>query len=314
MNRESESGIEYRLLNDGRLMIGTSLIEIPNLSFMEIIGSGANSLVFKAKHEYLDTIIAVKIWIKIRPGDKRDKFKQGIEEAKKAFRIKDSNVVRLYDAGRVNDYFYATMDYYPWITVKEWLNEFSPKLAYRWNLIRHIFKSVLSITTPITFHGDLHVGNILVDAIKNIAGIPLPERTPNFIIIDFGTSIFTTKENSIERHWRVFEATIDRILEPIKISEVWVPYAGERPDNFSERCVWYHVYLEEIPYMLRYLGADWTSLPISISIEKFTDKMKEALSNLVNSQSLIIDKETLGDYGAWQEDMFNVPYEYGEGM
>ena len=79
MNRESESGIEYRLLNDGRLMIGTSLIEIQNLSFMEIIGSGANSLVFKAKHEYLDTIIAVKIWIKIKPGDKRDKFKQGID-------------------------------------------------------------------------------------------------------------------------------------------------------------------------------------------------------------------------------------------
>ena len=111
MNRETESGIEYRLLNDGHLMIGASLIEIPNLSFIEIIGSGANSLVFKAKHEYLDTIIAVKIWIKIKPGDKRDKFKQGIEEAKKTFRIKDSNVVRLYDAGRVNDYFYATMDY-----------------------------------------------------------------------------------------------------------------------------------------------------------------------------------------------------------
>ena len=172
----------------------------------------------------------------------------------------------------------------------------------------------MSITTPITFHGDLHVGNILVDAIKNIAGIPLPERTPNFVIIDFGTSMFTTKENSIERHWRVFEATIDLILKPIKISEVWVPYAGECPDKFSERCAWYHVYLEEIPYMLRYLGADWTSLPISISIEKYTDKMKEALSNLVNSQSLIIDKETLGDYGAWHEDRFNVPYEYGEGM
>ena len=42
--------------------------------------------------------------------------------------------------------------------------------------------------------------------------------------------------------------------------------------------------------------------------------MKEALSDLVNSQSLIIDKETLGDYGAWHEDRFNVPYEYGEGM
>ena len=66
--------------------------------------------------------------------------------------------------------------------------------------------------------------------------------------------------------------------------------------------------------MLRYLGADWTSLPISISIEKYTDKMKEALSNLVNSQSLIIDKETLGDYGAWLEDKFKVPYEHGEGM
>ena len=311
MNRESESGVEYNLLKDGRLMIGTSLIEIPNLSFMEIIGSGANSLVFKAKHEYLDTFRAVKIWIKIKPGDKRDKFKQGIEEAKKAFRIKDSNVVRLYDAGKVCDYFYATMDYYPWITVKEWLNGFSPKLAHRWNLIRHVCKSVLSITTPITFHGDLHVGNILVNPNKSLAALSLPERTPNFIIIDFGTSIFTTKENSIERHWRVFEETIDRILEPMKISEVWIPYAGERPENFSERCVWYHVYLEEIPFMLRYLGADWTSLPISISIEKYTDTMKKALEKLVNTQSLRIDKETIGDYGAWHEDRFSIPYEMG---
>lgn len=314
MMRESDTPIDYRVLDDGRLKIGSKLIEIPNLSFIENIGTGANSIVFKAKHEYLENFVAVKIWLKIKANDKRDKFRQGVEEAKKAFNIKESHVVRLYDAGKVDDFFYATMEYYPWITVKEWLKECSPKLATRWNLSRHICKSIISITNPESFHGDLHPGNILVSAIPTKSPIFFRERTLDFVIIDFGTSIFSSKENSIERHWRVFENTIDRLLYPIKINEVWISYAGTQPENFSERCAWYHVYLEEIPYMLRFLGADWTSLPISLSIDKYTDKMKEVLSKLVSKGLLVLDKETLGDYGDWHENMLNQPYAYGEGM
>lgn len=314
MRRKSDKPINFSLFDNGRIKIGSNLIEIRNLNFIEHIGTGANSIVFKAKHKYLENFIAVKIWLKIKTNDRRDKFIQGVEEAKKAFSIKESHVVRMYDADKVNDFFYATMEYYPWITVKEWLKECSPKLATRWNLSRHICKSMISITNPTSFHGDLHTGNILVSAIPKKSSIYFRERTPDFVIIDFGTSIFSSKEYSIKRHWRIFENTIDHLLYPIKIDEVWVPYAGTRPENFSERCGWYHVYIEEIPYMLGFLGADWASLPISFAIEKFPDKTKEALSKLVKKGLLVLDKETLGDYGDWHEDIFNQPYVYGEGM
>jgi len=301
-------------INNGRLSLGSNPIEIPNLSFIEYIGSGANSIVFKAKHNYLDIFVAVKIWLKIKPNDKRDKFKQGIEEAKKAFSIKESHVVQIYDAGKVDQFFYATMEYFQWITLKEWLTKCSPSLALRWNLSRHICKCMISITTPSTFHGDLHSGNILVSAIPTKSKQLFKERTPDFVIIDFGTSIFNSKENSIKRHWRVFEETINHLLRPIKINEVWVPYAGNHPDNFSERVTWYYTYIEEVPYMLRFLGADWTSHPIMLSIEKYTEIMKDNLLSLVNRGSLLIDKENLGDWGDWHEDEFNYPHYQGEGL
>jgi len=314
MMSETETPIDYRVTDDGGLKIGSKLIDIKNLVFIEKIGTGANSIVFKARHQYLENFVAVKIWVRIKANDRRDKFRQGVEEAKKAFKIKDSHVVRLYDAGKVGDFFYATMEYYPWITVKEWLKVCSPKLAARWNLSKHLCKSVISITNPESFHGDLHPGNILVNAIQTKSPMFFSERTPDFVIIDFGTSIFSSKENSIERHWRVFENTLDRLLYPIKINEIWTLYAGPQPESLPERCTWYHVYLEEIPYMLKYLGADWTSLPISLSIDKYTDEMKKALSALVSKGLLVLDKDTLGDYANWHEDIFNQPYVHGEGM
>ena len=65
---------------DGKILLGGSEIDVPNVVLDCRIGDGANGVVFKGRHKYLQRDVAVKIWLKLREKDKRDKFRQGVFE------------------------------------------------------------------------------------------------------------------------------------------------------------------------------------------------------------------------------------------
>ena len=71
--------------------------------------------------------VAVKIWMKLRERDRRDKFQKGIPEARKPADADNSDVaVRIHEAGDIGCLFYTTMEYFDGITVREWLVPISP--------------------------------------------------------------------------------------------------------------------------------------------------------------------------------------------
>jgi serine/threonine protein kinase len=301
---------------DGRAVVGNVVVEVPNLAISRIIGTGANGVVFLAAHRYLARDLAVKIWLTLRHGDRRDKFAQGIAEARKAASVDESRrILRIYDAGAMGQFFYATMDYFPGITIRQWLNDYSPPLDLRALIAGTLVQEMELLGEEGIFHGDLHTCNILIgsDYAQIVERYLLPKiysRPPDIRIIDFGTSHFTTTRHSIRRHWRVFNETFRMLLAPLDINRLW---RASEPTSLDceEICAWYRSFLVEIEPMLISVGADWL-------IPRETDDVDDAagagrgtpkvipyknkaiaaeLADLVRRGMLTVDKSTLGYWG-----------------
>lgn len=131
-------------IEDSQLIIDGKTWEKDNLIFIEEISRGANGIVFLAEDPFLGREVAFKIWEKIRPNDIRDKYKQGLLEAKKVWNAKkltiswhdpkldnpyfisDKNDI-LSINNIVGDIYYAGNAYGRFYTVMEYINGFTLK-------------------------------------------------------------------------------------------------------------------------------------------------------------------------------------------
>jgi serine/threonine protein kinase len=294
---------------DGRAIIGGSLLKFPNVTVNALIGYGANGAVFRAGHNFLERDIAVKVWLKLRANDRRDKFFQGIEEARKIAQSHPSdNIVRIYDAGEIDGYFYATMDYFPGITARDWLKWYQPPLRRRLVLASGVVHSLTAAMDRSVrsgaVHGDPHLGNILV----RYPWLPAyPSPYPSYLIVDFGTSAFTSHEKSVKRHWRVLHHTVKILLQPLDIDVLWSHMKTEHYNNTAANWMgaaltskWYHDFFDEIKPMLDSMGAPWARHEGRLTPYP-DDCVRRELERLVSSGKLKIDSETLGD-GWTRED------------
>jgi hypothetical protein len=67
-------------LKNGSALIDGRALTLPSHELIQVIGSGANGIVFKANNRTLNRVEAVKFWLP-RKGDPRNKVKQGTLEA-----------------------------------------------------------------------------------------------------------------------------------------------------------------------------------------------------------------------------------------
>lgn len=153
-------------------------------------------------------------------GDIRDKFKQGVEEAKKAFSARSDNVVEIFDAGSDGKIFYCVMQYFDGITCQEWIDLYRPPLLVRAHLCKMLLKLNQELLDREIAHGDLHLNNILVHPNKE-ACADGRLHNPKFLVIDFGASLFTRRDASRDRHWRVLFQTLDKLLATIKLKDIF---------------------------------------------------------------------------------------------
>ena len=77
------------------------------------LGSGANGTVWLVRHEFLDTLFALKTTNAGSDEDSEERVKRFIREAKLANRIKHPNLAQVYDAGydAERGIYYLVMDY-----------------------------------------------------------------------------------------------------------------------------------------------------------------------------------------------------------
>ena len=284
-----------------QLVIGHQKITIPNHELIQIIGRGANGVAILARNEFLEETRVVKVWLSLRDGDTRDKFRQGIEEARKANRANGGNIVRIADAGTVDGLFYCVMDYFEAMTCHEWLGQVKPNLLTRISLCQALLGTNSDLIHRGLFHGDLHCNNLLIS--KATISNDWEVYQPNFRIIDFGTSIFSKPGNLKKRHWRVFFETVDRLLSPIRLRELSGPLNGpcKSPTALAS---WYAFKLGAIPSLLASLGVRWLLHPSQWSeirdgkmkwpIEHDDSKSFKVLERLYRSGKLKLTPRTVG--------------------
>ncbi|MBF0410957.1 MAG: protein kinase [Candidatus Riflebacteria bacterium] len=193
------------------------LNETPFVSheIIKLIGSGVNGVVFLAKNKFLNREEAVKVWVKLKPIDKRDKLKQGILEAQKMAAANKIYAVQIYFLTVIEDMPVATMEYIPGVNLKHFfLNECKgiptplSKKELIFEIARLYLNAIDATSTDNSLHGDPHLSNVLIF---------VDERGDARIkLCDFGTSVFARKNFSAERHWRIVETCILEMTKTFK--------------------------------------------------------------------------------------------------
>jgi len=80
-------------------------------------------------------------------------------------------------------------------------------------------------------------------------------RRPHLRIVDFGTSLFTSKEHSAARHWRVLDETISELTAPFRVKE-WIDEDVHRPNkDVGTMGGSYAVFFSRMFYAINSLGA-----------------------------------------------------------
>jgi serine/threonine protein kinase len=247
---------------DGIPSIDGRRIPVRDIFIEKVIGSGANGIVFRGRHTILDRPMAVKFWLTLRPTDLRDKFRQGMAEAKKAAAAQSPHIIPIYDAGEAGGLFYATMEFFEGKPMARWLRSHMLRaplrpgnkkddlnLFPRWTFARLFLAALKNAHAKNLLHGDLHTGNLLVgETFRNDNYMPaFYDR--DFRIIDFGTSLFSNARPS-QRHWRVLEETIDQIAQPLRIEPIWGRWRPKNPKSATEWHNWFASYLAYLPLVI----------------------------------------------------------------
>ncbi|KAA0075885.1 protein kinase [Tardiphaga sp. P9-11] len=219
-------------VENGTLHLGKQTVD--RFVIRGILGKGANGVVFDAHHLVLNQPRAIKVWLKLGGTDTRDKVTQGIAEAQKLAASDPRHVVMIYDAETAGQYLYSSMEKITGRTLAETLKD-SDDLHTRWMLARGYIHAIQSTTTSSLYHGDAHPGNVMVYDEDGDYGTMMRMK-----LLDFGTSLFSGKENSRARHWRIVYETFVRIIAPFN-SKDWaleqsIPYEG-REDAL--RCAYF---------------------------------------------------------------------------
>src|SRR3954471_17288029 len=135
-------------------------MDFPNYEVAGPISSGANATVYKARHRYLNRLAAIKIYDRKKPTDTRDKILQGILESQKVAQAKSEQVIRVYDAGVMNQKYFIIMEHFEGSTLRTWLSDCKPNMAIRAHLCRHIVFQIFQLAADDLLHGDFHEDNV----------------------------------------------------------------------------------------------------------------------------------------------------------
>ena len=136
---------------------------IGNCSILEKINEGGTALIYKAHNTPFDLDRVIKI---LKPSliDDEDFFQRFRQEAQLTARLDHPNVLRVFDTGEVNGYFYIEMEYITGQTLREYMVA-NPKIGERdiLSMASQIVKALeyahnvrITTTAGEAIHGILH--------------------------------------------------------------------------------------------------------------------------------------------------------------
>jgi serine/threonine protein kinase len=209
-------------VSGGKLHIDGREVDLNGYVFEKEISRGASGILYLANDPILERALAVKLWTKLRPDDARDKIRQGMSEAQKAWKAQSDEVVRIFFSGFLGGVFYTVMEVVPGQTLKSWLRVGTRRiLGEQFYIAETLIDFDANLISRGIVHGDLHWENIMICEDESPdEGWGTRYRNPIIKILDFGTSRFSGKEVSIKRHYGVLVKTVRECILPVPLDEI----------------------------------------------------------------------------------------------
>ena len=208
-------------------------LEIPGYQILEKIGQGSMGVVFKARQESVDRIVAVKILLDALAQNK-EFIKRFDREAKIAARLSHNNIVNAIDAGEVGGHHYFVMEYVEGVTIKDELDKkkvFDEKTALK--IVMAVAEALKHALSRGLIHRDVKPENVILTKDGNVK------------LADLGLARLTADEK-----WAMSEAGM-AIGTPYYISPEQVRGQVDvdiRADIYSLGATLYHMVTGRVPY------------------------------------------------------------------
>src|SRR5438128_3046034 len=134
--------------------------EIPGYDALELVGRGAMSLVYKARHRKLDRLVAIKC---LRADGARDlgRFRS---EAEAIARLQHPNIVQIFEVGERQGQPFMTLEFLDGGTLADHLNGKPQDARASAALVQTLARAVHYAHSRGIVHRDLKPANILVEA------------------------------------------------------------------------------------------------------------------------------------------------------
>ena len=139
---------------------------------LEQIGAGGMAKVYKARHEQLDRIVAIKVMKSSGKGQGHQRF---LSEAKLSARLKHPNIVSVHDSGSIDDIDYIVMDFIPGKTLQNFITQSKTGLDRSLQIMKQVMAAVEYAHDNGIIHRDLKPSNIIIE-----------QHSKRPLVMDFG--------------------------------------------------------------------------------------------------------------------------------
>lgn len=144
-----------------QLLLDGSPIEMGNYLILDRIGQGGMGLVYKAKHQQMGRIVALKVILNKSSLTANERFQR---EIKVIAAIKHPNVVTAYDAGDVDGVQYLVMEYIPGMNLSRHVSHNGPlQISVALRYLRQVAEGLKHIHDAGIIHRDIKPSNLLLE-------------------------------------------------------------------------------------------------------------------------------------------------------
>jgi eukaryotic-like serine/threonine-protein kinase len=224
------------------------VVIVSGYQILDTLGTGACGVVYKAKQEKLNRVVALKTVLMPdkAPRDLLDRFKQ---EAVSLARLQHPNIVAVYDGGeceRPKGQVYFAMELLAGEDIAARLKRTGPfDERTAWLIARQTAAALAHAATHGVIHRDIKPANLFL--VPPPTGFPLPPDVPMVKVTDFGLAL--TRGGSVEGDQR---QTAAGVLLGTPVYMAPEQFSGSdvdpRADIYSLGATLYHILTGEAPF------------------------------------------------------------------
>src|SRR5579883_482755 len=271
------------------------IISVPGYQLLDTLGAGAFGVVYKAKQEKLNRIVALKTVLMPDKAtqDLIDRFKQ---EAVSLAKLHHPNIVGVYDGGvceKPKDQVYFAMELLNGEDLAVRLERVGP-LDERtaWLIARQTASALAHAATHGIIHRDVKPANLFL--VTPPTGFPLPPDVPMVKVTDFGLALAQEEAEGGERQRQTTAGVLLGTPVYMAPEQFTRSHVDERADIYSLGASMYHILTGQAPFDGRTVWE--VMMKKSSSLPPLPQRISPESAALVAAMTATDPNERIADY------------------